>query len=561
MASAAHRRPDTQTPSGQEGEEAQSAIVILRRTPLPVDIYELTEMLPYGEVLLPYSKDYDRAITIDNDCFTTWLKPCAVVLPRNAEELAQIVNFARDKRIILTIKSGGHSTGGYCLNDRGIVVDLSAMKNVRINEQSTEITMQAGCVWDDVYALLRGKDSANMVVGGLCPTVGVSGFTLAGGASPFSRSYGLGIDNVLEMTVVTAAGEVVTVRPDDADPLQQDLFWGLCGGGGGNFGIVTEFKSRVHRLSSPNGLCTFGTLTWFLGDIESRLRFLAMMRLFDELAPSWPDELCMEAVWVYDEAPPRPRQLIGQLHVFYNGRKESCSGLIAPLLAFDPTAWWPVEMSWREWVDRQESDPAGSKGYPRYSSFIFDSIRRGLVESIMDMMDYAEKLLAGDGGYARFMWAHIGGATARVGSSDTPFPWRNGLYVSRLTLRWGSSSMEQSVQDFTDRCRRNLSPFALKEKAAYLNFIDASLNDWAEACYDTNYPRLQTVKAEWDPADFFKSPLSIQLPTSWGWIRKRSTSHQTASTAQAPAQPDRSSRGDPTIPEKYWLPSIAMIEG
>ncbi|KAF8335464.1 uncharacterized protein EI90DRAFT_3287957 [Cantharellus anzutake] len=450
-------------------------------------IHELSEKLPYGEVFLPPSRDYQRAISIDH--FPS-LVPSAVVLPRSTKDVVQIVDFAREKKVDLTVKNGGHSFAGYCLNNGGIVIDLSAMNNARINKEGTEVTIQAGCTWKDVYAVL---DPGDIVVGGLCPAVGVSGFTLAGGCSPFSRSYGLGIDNVLEMTIVTAAGKVVTVRREDISPQKKDLFWALRGGGGGNFGILLEFKSRC----SP--------------DEEAQKVFLDMVDTFN--AHEWPDELTVWAAWYYDTN----KGLLGRMAVYYNGNMRQCLQVVAPLLKhkLDKSLSGLQEMTWRNWVERQNnSNPSGNMQYRRYVSFILKSIPRGLAKTIIKTMEESKKLLANDGGYARFMWAHVGGATAGVGSSDTPFPWRDGLYITRLTVRWNSQSMEKKVNDFINDYKKQLSPFALKEKAAFLNFVDGRLDNWTEAYYDTNYPRLQTVKARWDPDNFFKFPKSIQLPTS-----------------------------------------------
>ncbi|KAM0309088.1 hypothetical protein ACHAPQ_012606, partial [Fusarium lateritium] len=135
--------------------------------------------------------------------------------------------------------NGGHSYMGYCLNEGGIVIDLSLMNTCHIEYDDMLIHMDAGLIWKDVYYKYL-QDKSNIVIGGQCPWVGVSGFTLGAGLSPFSRSYGLGCDNLIEMTIVTWDSKVITVSREDKDPEKRELFWALAGGGGGNLRVTVK---------------------------------------------------------------------------------------------------------------------------------------------------------------------------------------------------------------------------------------------------------------------------------------------------------------------------------
>ena len=190
------------------------------------------------------------------------INPAVVVKARAVQDVQSAVRFANRNSVKLTVKSGGHSFMAYCLNEGGIVLDMSAMNSCHVNNDARTIQMEGGILFRDVYDKLQ--DKRDVAITGLCGSIGFSGFTLGGGISPLSRSYGLGCDNLLEMTVVTADGEVVTVSKDDQDEKKRDLFWALCGGGGGNFGVSVSMTTKMHKLRDNAGKVVSGELTWNL---------------------------------------------------------------------------------------------------------------------------------------------------------------------------------------------------------------------------------------------------------------------------------------------------------
>lgn len=468
----------------------------------------LQDRLPQGEVLLPGTPAYEKAVFIGNLEYS-YKQPACVVMAAGEADVQATVRFAREHDVRLNVKNGGHSYAGYCLNVDGIVLDSSRMAHFEVHDDQS-VTIQGGAIWYDVYQLLRGRYEQYMLVGGQCPTVGVSGFTLGGGLSPFSRSYGLSVDNLLEMAVVTADGEVVTLSPHDHDPARRDLFWGVRGGGGGNFGVTTKMRVRLHPL--PERTIVAGELTWDVAaSAEQDRLFRQAMEAFNTMPK--PNELCMD---VYCSFGGDGLSMIAQMTVIYNGPKEQCDRVIAPLLACRPAGNSLESMHWTQWEKEELGFAPESAIYHHYVSFVLPdgAIVPEVTDQILELLETSPALVRGeDGGWVNknnILWDNIGGVTTLVPAEATAFPWRDGVYVMSAKAVWSEADQTAEAYAWTDRCREVFTPYAIEGKAAYLNYIDGSLTDWQSAYYGNNYPRLREVKARWDPDDFFRFEQSIE---------------------------------------------------
>lgn len=174
--------------------------------------------------------------------------------------------------------------------------------------------------------MLKDGHQGKIIIGGQCPYVGVSGFTLGGGLSPFTRSYGLGVDNVKEMSVVLANGDLITVTDhEEAGSDKQKLFWALCGGGGGNFGVTVGFKSRLRDLKESDGTVVCGELIWELDVEERRKHFEDMMDIFNN--GDYSDALTIDAIWRHEKG-----RLLGQMTVIFNGKMADCNAALGQIL-------------------------------------------------------------------------------------------------------------------------------------------------------------------------------------------------------------------------------------
>nr|WP_315463682.1 FAD-binding protein [uncultured Rhodoferax sp.] len=468
---------------------------------------QLEALLPDCEVLFPGSVAYKKAIFIGNLLYR-FKKPACVVLAKTEADIQTTVRFARANHCKLNVKCGGHSYAGYCLNEDGIVLDISRMQHFHIDHDAMTVTTQAGATWLHLYEGLKGANEQYMIIGGQCPTVGVSGFTLGGGLSTFSRQYGLAVDNLLSLRHVDAEGNLLTLSPHETDPARRDLFWALTGGGGGNFGVSTEYTFRIHRLPNPTVVC--GELTWNIP--QQTADFKAAMNAFNTMDA--PEQLCIDAYWNYDD---KTGQFQAMMTTIYNGTMEECVEVMAPILQYKPTNGLQ-SMHWIDWEREEEGFDQFSNIYHHHVSFVLGegAITPEVTDIILELMETAPPLIPNPEpgqpplNKSHILWDHIGGVTKKVPADATAFFWRDGVYVMTAMINWQFPEQAAAAFAWTERCKEKLTPFCLEGQAAYVNYIDSTLQNWQSAYYGGNYPRLRQVKSRWDPTNFFWFKQSIE---------------------------------------------------
>ncbi|OJJ38088.1 hypothetical protein ASPWEDRAFT_48446 [Aspergillus wentii DTO 134E9] len=435
--------------------------------------------------------NYEEAVFVGNLLYR--LKtPAVVVQAVDEEDVRATIQFAHQQGMQLTVRSGGHSNAAYCMNQGGIVLDMRSMNSVSVNKEDMEISIAGGAIWRDVYNPLHSQSKRLMVMGGQCPTVGVPGFLMGGGLSPLSRSHGLGIDSLLEATVITATGEKLTVSHRDTDD-RGDLFWALRGGGGGNFGVVTHFRLKLHKLNDAEGKVVCGSLGWKIPQKEDKFR--DMMEKFNTI--SWPAEVCADALWRYDEH----NQLWGELTIIYNGRFPAFKQDIAPLMQFDADKNDFNEMHLYEWEVQDEAFSVFSKIYNHHASFIFPE--GAITPEVSDYMTHWMKRVRAEEPDknkcgCHIPWDHIGAKTTHARSDETAFPWRDGAYVCSFKVSWTNTDLHKTMFNFIEEAKIRMAPHAVGGVAAYVNYIDSTLDTWRESYYGDNYTRLQSINKPCD---------------------------------------------------------------
>ena len=200
-----------------------------------------------GRLLQSGDPGYDHSLVIDNGRID--LRPGVVAMCANAQDVITAYKFAVDHEIAFTVRGGGHSAAGYCLNQGGLVIDLTNMTGKRLDADRQVCWAQTGNRWHDIYIYLQATNTGFIPIGGGCPTVGIPGFMLGGGLSFVSRSYGLSVDNLVSIDIVTPDGELRTISADSKSKEDKDLWWACRGGGGGNFGIAVCL--RTARAQAP----------------------------------------------------------------------------------------------------------------------------------------------------------------------------------------------------------------------------------------------------------------------------------------------------------------------
>jgi hypothetical protein len=419
--------------------------------------------------------------------------PKAVGRPLDVRDVQGAVRWAVGHGVQMRPRSGGHSYAGYSTLSNGVVLDLSKMRAISVNKRAKTVTIGAGAQLIDVYAALAAKGAT--VPGGSCPSVGISGVTLGGGMGLAARAFGLTIDNLVGVTIVTADGRIRTVNKN-TDP---DLLWALRGGGGGNFGIVTQFVFNIHPVPR--------TVTYF--------------------SVSFPWSSASEAIATWQGWAPRSNsQLTSIFHingvnppsVSANGQilgnPGSVHSLVGPLLGVPGARLFTTTMS--NYLSMQlllagcsghsltYCHTEGTRGGGQLPRASFraksDYVAKPLPAAARRVLIEAAERRAGIPGSGAILFDSYGGAINRVSPTATAFVHRNQMFaVQYLTYNGGGAWLGQTWQA--------MRPYVSGQ--GYQNYIDAQLPNWQQAYYGKNYARLKATQRRVDPHHFFNFPQAI----------------------------------------------------
>ncbi|WP_127939935.1 FAD-binding oxidoreductase [Nonomuraea polychroma] len=449
-----------------------------------------------GTLVLPGDAGYATARRLYNPAYDR-VRPGGVAYCESAADVSACLAFARDNRVPVTARSGGHSYAGWSTG-KGLVIDLSRMRSVaydgpRFSGPSQgaakpdpysdgRATIGAGAKLIDVYDRLSRHDVS--VPAGTCPTVGIGGLTLGGGLGVVSRKHGLTCDALESVRVVTADGRVVAC---DATR-NPGLFWACRGGGGGNFGVAVSFTFRTFETGDAT--------VFFLQWPWSKAR--AVVRAWQSWAPSAPEEL-----WSSLHLARSAGGLSVELAGTYLGRKSSLDRLLAPLVG---RAGRPSSRS-----ARTVSHLEAMKIMGGCSSMPVAECRRIPRTTFSAKSHMAYRTLPEDGiralvnGVARggrhmVLMDAMGGAIRRVDPTATAFPHRAALF----SVQYYQDGMDRS---WLRALHADMSQyFGIN---AYVNYIDPDLENWRTAYYGPNAARLAEVKATYDPGRLFRLPQGL----------------------------------------------------
>ena len=435
-----------------------------------------------GEILLPSDGAYDSARKIWNAMIDK--RPAVIARCATTSDVVRAVNFARDNKLVLAVRGGGHNIAGSALCDDGLVIDLSKMTAARVDPAGRRATIEGGATLADLDAATQAHGLATPV--GINSTTGIAGLTLGGGFGWLSRKYGMTVDNLESAEVVTAAGEVVRASASE----HPDLFWALRGGGG-NFGVVTRFEFRLHPVG-PNVLS--GLIVYSLSEAKSVLQ---QYRAFVAKAP---DDL---AVWtVLRQAPPLPflpTKVHGTgiiaLALLYAGDPKQGAPLIAPLRTVGTPLGEHVGVQpYVAW--QQAFDPlltAGARNY--WKSHNLSTLQDGLFDAVIASVG---KLPSPQ---CEIFFGAIGGATTRPAPDAAAYAHRDAQFVMNVHGRWETPADDTRGIGWARDFFTASAPFA--SGGAYVNFLTADEGDRVRAAYGSNYTRLTQVKRTYDPHNLF----------------------------------------------------------
>jgi FAD/FMN-containing dehydrogenase len=436
-----------------------------------------------GQVVLPGDGDYDDARTIWNAMIDK--RPAVIIRCSHVDDVVRSVHFARDSGLPLAIHGCGHNIAGNAMVDDGVVIDLSGMDSVSVDPAGRTARVGPGATLGDFDAAVQAHGLATPV--GINSTTGIAGLTLGGGFGWLSRQYGMTIDNLASATVVTASGEQVTASATE----NSDLFWGLRGGGG-NFGVVTEFVFDLH----PVGPEVFAGLIVF-----PHSQAAEVLRGYRALTKDMPENLC---VWVVlRQAPPLPflpEEVHGTdvvvLAVFYDGDAETGGRLAEPLKALGtPHGVHLGPVPYTAW--QQAFDPLLTPGARNYwKSHNFDGLDDGLLDVTVE---YAGRMPSGQ---CEIFIAQLGGEMSRVAPDATAYSDRHADFLINVHGRWDDAVDDEKciawARDFFGASERYATG------SVYVNFMTEDEAGRVRAAYGPNYDRMLAVKRQYDPENLFR---------------------------------------------------------
>jgi FAD/FMN-containing dehydrogenase len=434
-----------------------------------------------GTVIRPGGEGYEEARRVYNGMIDA--RPAAIVRCASDEDVVQVVRAAAERRMDLAVRGGGHSVPGFGTADGALVADLSPMQSVQVDDAARTATAGGGTTWGRFNDVTAAHGLAT--TGGIVSTTGIGGLTLGGGVGYLSRAHGLSCDNLLSARVVTADGSVLTASAEE----NLDLFWALRGGGG-NFGLVTEFTYRVHPIADV----LVGLMFFELSDGP------AVFRFFDDMLDEAPPEYGgYPAMHLAPPLPFVPEDRVGQPFAVVvsswtgdldEGQRfldrfrqvaQPAAEMVAPMpypalnALFDPLLPPGLQMYWKSAFLTELSDGA-------IAAHMENGARIPAVSTGMHMYP-------------------LTGAVQDVPSDATAFGHRNARYIANMAGAWPDPADNEHNIGWVRDYYTAMAPHT--DTGGYTNFASADDQPKVPENYGANYRRLTEIKRRYDPDNLF----------------------------------------------------------
>ena len=428
-----------------------------------------------GPVLSPEHPGYDETRAVHNGLVDR--RPSLIVRARTSADVVAALGIARDARLEVSVRGGGHNVAGRAVTEGGVMIDLAEMKNITIDPERAVGTAEGGVRWSEFNAAAAEHGLA--VTGGAVSTTGIAGFTLGGGLGWLMSKYGLAADNLQAVELVTASGEVLQV---DA-ATHPDLFWALRGGGG-NFGIATTLTYRLHPVPTVTG----GLIAHQIDAAPELLRF------YRDAVARASDDLTVFAALVH--APDGSGTKLAALVVFHAGDPDQADAELAPFLTFGS----PLVVQ----VDRMpypQMNTLLDAGFPQGAfNYWLSSFTQGLSDDLIDTA--VERFTGVPSPMSSILFEHFHGAVTRIGTTETAVPHREPGWNLLIPSVWTDAADTDANINWTRETYAALRPgFAT---GRWLNYLgDDQADDAIRAAYGPNYTRLREIKRRYDPENIF----------------------------------------------------------
>lgn len=446
-----------------------------------------------GDVFTPADAGYDGARAVWNAMIDR--RPSVIIRSNGTADVVTAVTFARAHQLPISVRGGAHNVAGHAVGDAGVMIDLSAMRGVRVDPERRRAWVEGGAVWGDVDAATQAFGLATP--GGLISDTGVGGLTLSGGIGWLRSAYGLCIDNLVAADVVIADGRLVHASQDE----NADLLWALKGGGG-NFGVVTMFEFALHPVGPKVMFCgpvypieagSAPIRFWreFLADKNDRVGSLIEFSTIPS-DPEYPEAswgkrvYTMAAVFAGDadegEALLQPLRELGELVTDFSGQMDYC----AVQQLFDTVI------------------PFGQHRCYWKSQYL-----SGLTDEVIDLI--LERNARPPSPHTLSSIWNFGGATAAVGAADTAFGDRSMPYMVSIDSIWDAPEDDAANIAWTRDFWGRLTPYSCQGRI-YLNFagLGEGNEDLVRRSYGDNFDKLAAIKRTYDPDNAFRFNQNIR---------------------------------------------------
>jgi UDP-N-acetylenolpyruvoylglucosamine reductase len=444
-----------------------------------------------GKLITPVDDQYESARKLWNGMIEK--KPALIAQCTGVEDVITAVNFSREHNLFFSIRSGGHNVAGTAIAEGGLVVDLSAMRNVTVNPEQRVAHAEGGVRLGDLDHETQKFNLAAPV--GLVSETGVAGLTLHGGAGWLLRKYGLTIDNLLSVDIVTADGQLKKASENE----NSDLFWAIRGGGG-NFGVVTSFEFKLHPV---------GPKVWMSVPMYPLNRSKEVMSACCEYMQKAPEDLMVLGVyWSAPEVPEVPEQYHGDPVIIllgcYTGPFEEGETVIAPLREIGtPIADLSAPMTWVEAQKFLDEDyPDGAFYYWR--SIYMDHLNDEVLEAL------AKHTAARPSPESSIDVWMLGGAMSRISPSDAAFYKRDVPYMLGIEANWDKQEDASDNINWAKNVVKDMQRFT--SGGSYLNFpgFVEEREALLQGSYGPNLDGLREIKAKYDASNLFPGILNIE---------------------------------------------------
>lgn len=427
----------------------------------------------HGDFIQPSDARYSEARKVFNGMIDK--RPALIVKCADVEDVIAAVELARETNLPAAVRGGGHGVTGNAVCDDGVVIDLSAMKRVRVDPGSQAARAEGGTTWGDFDRQTQAFGLAT--TGGIVPSTGIAGLTLGGGIGYLNRKHGLACDNLLGVDVVTADGRLLRASAEE----NADLFWGLRGGGG-NFGVVTSFEFQTH----PVGPVLAGEVVYPLDQAKEVLSF------YRDWSAAAPDEVRADATLLSGPEGPALDLILCYCGAIEEGEKvlrpmRSCGSPLADSVASVPYATVQNLLT--------EIFRPGQLHY--WKSGFVQALSDEAIEALVDF--FAANV---PGFFAAIAIEHLGGAVSRVDPRDTAFAHRDAQYSLLVLRMWRDPADSEKNIEWARKCYQSAEPFL--KAGAYVNYLGDEGDARVRAAYGVNYERIRAIKNKYDPTNFFR---------------------------------------------------------